>query len=846
MMSARDGRYSASAASLIERIQPLAPGVGIVVVPSAQHALIAAELAARLGAQVGTLDQALAPAEGPLRVVVAGLPADGQAPKLLATLNGRRDFITARNGFLVLLVSSFELAHVQGYAPDLFSARLFLENVPFEPDTGVDAETARSSLARYYDERFGRLDLRGFIRSEAEDVSFSVDEIFQNLQASLIRREPLGENEAFGRELAVEKWLAITGHERPFVVLAHPGSGKTFLLRWLALAAAKRRPDVDLGVKDPLPLLVSLAAYAQVPQSIGLLHYIIEMLLEAGQLAAHGVGRAADERQAVFLLDGMDEVGDEGARRRAMEGIRELHEQAPGCLIVVTSRIAGYGADDLEAHLLMLSAFDDERIRRFLVRWCELYAVSRLGATDAVRSEGRREGEQLASDVLGNPGVRALAGNPLLLTVLAIVHRAGVRLPDHRVELYAHATRVLVERWNRVRSLSGQSPAPPLKAVDAVRLLGPLALRMIDEGGSAVVTEEVLRAHIDRALGAGTLRGVTGADEVIALFRNALGLLVEQAPGVYAFLHLTLAEYFAAWELVRSDELERLAADPTRAYQGQIREVLLLAAGELGVLRADDRRLDQLVETLVKSAGRRTGRPSPGVPSLLAGLLADDPHLTTEAAQRIVDELIPKWWFERSYGGRESLRLVVQEAVNLVQGRLMGGRFKPLVHGGVKLAYGAGLSPHVFRNLERGGPGPLTDFLAFVAECGVDYGPHVEIYLSSGRPGRQAVRGLGHKLVLRPAGPNIARGQFFISRQLDQRVRSGALALRLLARLDGVSEALALPWTSARPTGRSRPADVELEVEVPLDLTSGKDVTNAHVTIVPAPATPFTSAPARE
>ena len=846
MMSAPDGRYSASVASLIERIEPLGPGIGIVVVPSAQHAPIAAELAPRLGAQIGTLDQEIAPTQRPQRIVVAGLPVDGQAPKLLATLNGRRDFITVRNGFLILLVSSFELAHVQRYAPDLFSARLFLENVPFEPDTSVDAETARASLARYYDERFGRLDLRGFIRSEAEDVSFSVEEIFQNLQASLIRGEPLGENEAFSRELAVEEWLAATGHERPFVVLAHPGSGKTFLLRWLALAAAKRRPDVDLGVKDPLPLLVSLAAYAQASQSIGLLHYLTEMLLEAGQPAAHRVGRAADERQAVFLLDGMDEVGDEGARRRAMEGIRELHEQAPGCLIVITSRIAGYGSDGLDAHLLMLSAFDDERIRRFLVRWCELYAVSRLGGTDAVRSEGRQEGEQLASDVLGNPGVRALAGNPLLLTVLAIVHRAGVRLPDHRVELYAHATRVLVERWNRVRSLSGQSPAPPLKAVDAVRLLGPLALRMIDEGGSAVVTEEGLRAHIDRALAAGTLRGVTGADEVIALFRNALGLLVEQAPGIYAFLHLTLAEYFAAWELVRSDELDRIAADPTRAYQGQLREVLLLAAGELGVLRADDRRLDQFVETLVKSAGRRAGRPSPGVPSLLAGLLADDPHLTTEAAQRIVGELIPKWWFERSYGGRESLELVLEEAVKLVKNRLMVGRFKPLLHDSVKLAYGAGLSPHLFRNLARGGTRPLTYFLIFVARCGVDYGPHVEIYLSSGWPGPEAVRFMSHHLVLSPAGPNVVRGQFLMSRQLDHRVRSGALALRLEVNLHPSSEVLALPWTSARRIRRSGPAVVKLEINVPRKLSSGAEVIHADVSIVPAPATPLTPAPTRE
>jgi hypothetical protein len=194
---------------------------------------------------------------------------------------------------------------------------------------------------------------------------------------------------------------------------------------------------------------------------------------------------------------------------------------------------------------------------------------------------------------------------------------------------------------------------------------------MVCAGVRGALTEEALVHSLERSLAARPLRSIGSASEALALFQRSLGLLVEQGPGMYGFLHLTLAEYFAAWELVRSGELEALVRDPKQAFLPEWREVILLAAGELGVNRADDARLDHLVEALIASASRRRGRPSLAVPSLLTGLLADDPGLSEHAARAIAECLIPTWWFERRYSGLLEFGSLARTIAN----RIARGRF---------------------------------------------------------------------------------------------------------------------------------------------------------------------------
>ncbi|MEZ4299670.1 MAG: NACHT domain-containing protein [Polyangiaceae bacterium] len=661
-------RYSTPAAEVARLAGRVFTGAGVVLVPPGEQEAVATAIRQEVEFEIASLGDAAKREDEPFRRIVVGLGARGvDRVAHLSELNARRGWFSTHDQRVILVVDLSEMQEVQEHAADLFSARAFFVKVPFEPDPSVDEAEARAALGKWLYERFGRIDLRGLIRRESQDVAFGVEELYQELRAyprshqepirrpdsvfvpSLESRNMLGPAPlAAVKSKPITDWFGASGAPSTTVLLGAPGAGKSFFLRWLSLCAV--REEHFLGISRPVPVLMSAAAFSRTPSQLTLTEYILEGFLADGLRIAHCMHAALGEGRAFLLVDGLDEVASVAHRDRVLSEVRALRAAYPKCPMVVTSRPIGYpGLGAVERLELVIAGFEQAEIRRFLLAWTRLYARERLGPGRAAEEAGAQAGAELVDGVLANPGLTELSRSPLLLTVVALVHRLGVRLPDHRVELYDQITQVLVERWNRVRSASPSGPlgAPPLKAVDAVRLLGPAALRMIESSVQGNIPEPDLRRALSAALESGSLRGVATVDEAVDLFRDTLGILVEVAPGFFAFAHQTLAEYFAAWELVRSDGLEKLVSRPVKLFDARYREVLLLALGVLGLLRGDDQRLASTTDAIARAAEAWEGRPKAEVPALLMGLLRDDPNLGGRQIERLVDLLVPGWLFER-------------------------------------------------------------------------------------------------------------------------------------------------------------------------------------------------------
>ncbi len=275
---------------------------------------------------------------------------------------------------------------------------------------------------------------------------------------------PLGLREVLSLPREGNPW--ISGR---WVVLGDPGAGKTTLLRHLAADLARQADRPWVPLFESLPKLVREREW--------LLDRVVRRLELAGHPAqglAAVLDREAKEGRLLLLLDGLDEVSKE-EKEDAEKLLRDLSVRWPATPIVVASRPIGYrppGGDYRELRLLPL---DRDRRKTFLARW--------LGRVAGKADEGRVEA---ALTALETPELRDLAGNPLYLTLMALLSEKGPEPAKRRTDLYDQVFTFL---------LAGKHHWPderPMEAQDAVRaMLQHLAIGMTEDNLDAERVEKL-------------------------------------------------------------------------------------------------------------------------------------------------------------------------------------------------------------------------------------------------------------------------------------------------------------------------------------------------------------------
>jgi hypothetical protein len=144
-----------------------------------------------------------------------------------------------------------------------------------------------------------------------------------------------------------------------------------------------------------------------------------------------------------------------------------------------------------------------------------------------------------------------MALNPLLLTMIATVHRFRGALPGRRVELYHEICDVLLGRRQDAKGIVDSMSAMQKKSV-----LQLLALCLMKQK-----TREFTPA-LGAQLIQNKLRSIAGkkadATQFLKQIENTTGLLAEREQSVYEFAHKSFQEYLAAVELTDSTQAEIL------------------------------------------------------------------------------------------------------------------------------------------------------------------------------------------------------------------------------------------------------------------------------------------------
>ncbi len=406
-----------------------------------------------------------------------------------------------------------------------------------------------------------------------------------------------------GRQLPAYKILSQTKNKA--VILGAPGSGKTTLLHYFALMLTNH-PQSDpsqIGFnpgENWLPIIVRVRDWALRPD-LGLLAYLnwyATDSLRLSNLPADFFQHWLEWGRALLLIDGLDEVVDESHRRTIVQQIELFLYHYGTNPMVITSRPAGYRWDfftlDAFPHYT-LESFDDRQIATFIERWY----TNRL--SDPRQVEACKA--DLCQALTLNQAINQLAQNPLLLLLIAMIHRYQAELPRQRYKLYERAVDTLLHNWDSGSNirLYGQV-LYYLKPDDLLYVLQKLAYWIHSQGavgdrdGGTLIWETELIRQLSNDIA--VLKGCQPheaqpeAERFVEFIQWRIGLLNQQGHGRYAFMHKTFQEYLAAEEIyTRFDEGEdEIIHHHLKLYlhQQHWREVLLLLVSMLKKKRATE------------------------------------------------------------------------------------------------------------------------------------------------------------------------------------------------------------------------------------------------------------------
>ena len=304
----------------------------------------------------------------------------------------------------------------------------------------------------------------------------------------------------------------------------------------------------------------------------------------------------------LILLDGLDEVpATDHHRERLLEAIADFAAQLPTTRrLIVTARPYAYADPKWQLpkfDTLMLSAFSNEQIARFIERWYQ--AMRETMAWNEATARGK--GVSLQNAIRERQYLADLAVRPLLLTLMATLHTSWGKLPDDRADLYEESVKLLLTRWQTARQVrradrtfdTEPGIAKTLTVEEKVvrKALHRLTFTVHERQGKEEKRLERpadIRADEVLAAFAAVLPDDTNPNVVLKYLEERAGLLLSRAPGLYTFPHRSFQEFLAACHLLDQPQSAQALRDKVLADATWWREVFLLGVGRKRITSLDD------------------------------------------------------------------------------------------------------------------------------------------------------------------------------------------------------------------------------------------------------------------
>ncbi|MGW3571537.1 NACHT domain-containing protein [Streptomyces sp. NPDC000941] len=465
------------------------------------------------------------------------------------------DFVQKKHGTLTIV--GIDLSHAESSWP-LDAAYLSLEAIAPARDRGVTPLGGEVAAAGAAD-----------VEATEAAAPLSSTEVMAALE------ELAEEVAADAAEAPVPADQALSGHSR-VLLRGVAGSGKTTLVQWLAVCAARQEPPRGMEqLIGRVPFVLPLRTIARqdtLPTP--------DRFLAAVHNPRHGAqpagwaDRVLSAGRGLLLIDGIDEI-PERDRERTRVWLSDLLLAYPDNLWLVTSRPSAVADNWLETEgfaEFALAPMSHDDLGAFIDRWHD--AARATCRTDEDRTALDSYQSALHTAVRTKPDLGLLATNPLMCGLICALHRARRGyLPPGRKALYDAALSMLLARRDTERHIYAPGDVQ-LDEEPQVQLLQRLAYYLIRNGEAELDRDQAVRI-IDDALPSVPAAAALGdAPRILSHLLLRSGLLREPSVGTIDFVHRTFQDFLGAKAAVEEEDFGLLVQ---RATDAQWEDVIRMA-----------------------------------------------------------------------------------------------------------------------------------------------------------------------------------------------------------------------------------------------------------------------------
>lgn len=245
--------------------------------------------------------------------------------------------------------------------------------------------------------------------------------------------------------------------DRPYnyVILGNPGSGKSLLIKSIILYISSKQKEFNNNdIFTYIPFRLELKSYLSYKKLRGgnILKYLTSLLEEEYSITGileENLSKVLKDEKSILFFDGLDEIFNVSDKINIKNDIENFHNLFPKIKSITTSRHIGYNEAKLNEENfceLNILSFNLGQIKEYVSRWYSLeeenIETRNLEISDFVSKMNSVDQELLS--------------NPLLLSLIVILYRNNLKIPDSKLEIYQSCTNTLVDKWDASKNLDIQ------------------------------------------------------------------------------------------------------------------------------------------------------------------------------------------------------------------------------------------------------------------------------------------------------------------------------------------------------------------------------------------------------